>query len=264
MTLIRYYETGTGGTPFVFVHGFACAHSDWAAQVAHLSPGHRVVTVDLRGHGETPGSAAECSLERYGADVAEIMRALSLPPSIVVGHSMGCRVAVEAALQAPTQTKAVILVDGSQFAAAAGTANAARFATPGGYEATAHALFKDMFTAKSDPVTAQTVIARALRLPPDVGRKMLTDMPRYDTLRLEASLGCLRVPVLAIQTTSRDANGNRASLRAGQTSPYLDMARSHIPGIHVEIVENTGHFPQLDEPEKTNAAIAAFVSKLNG
>ena len=55
----------------------------------------------------SPGSAADCSIERYGADVAEVMRALALPPAMLVGHSMGCRVVVEAALQAPAQTAAV-------------------------------------------------------------------------------------------------------------------------------------------------------------
>ena len=101
MALIHHVVTGDGRPPIVFVHGFACAHSDWDAQVAHFSPRHQTIAVDLRGHGASPGEAAECSIERYGADVAEVMRALALPPAVLVGHSMGCRVAVEAALQAP-------------------------------------------------------------------------------------------------------------------------------------------------------------------
>src|SRR3954453_4837520 len=120
MPLIHHVVTGTGRPPIVFVHGFGCALADWDAQVAHLSSHHKTVAADLRGHGKSPGEAAECSVERYGADVAEVMCALDLPRAVVVGHSMGCRVAVEAALQAPARTAAVILVDGSQFAAAMG------------------------------------------------------------------------------------------------------------------------------------------------
>lgn len=82
MTFTRFFETGTGGTPFVFVHGFACAHSGRTFQAAHFSPLHCTVIVDPRGHGDTPGAAAECPVERYGTDVAEVRRALSLPPSI--------------------------------------------------------------------------------------------------------------------------------------------------------------------------------------
>src|ERR1039457_1860691 len=90
MTLIHHVVTGDGPLPIVFVHGFACAHGDWDNQVAHLSPRHRTVAVDLRGHGASPGTAEECSIERYGADVAEVMRALALRPAVLVGHSMGC------------------------------------------------------------------------------------------------------------------------------------------------------------------------------
>jgi pimeloyl-ACP methyl ester carboxylesterase len=118
MSLIHHVVTGNGRPPIVFIHGFGCAHSDWNSQVAHLAPRHQTIAVDLRGHGASPGEAADCSVERYGADVAEVMRAMALPPAVLVGHSMGCRVAIEAALQAPSQTAGLILVDGSQFAAA--------------------------------------------------------------------------------------------------------------------------------------------------
>ena len=100
MPLIHHVVTGQGRPPIVFVHGFGCAHSDWDAQVAHLSPRHQTVAVDLRGHGASPGTPDECSIERYGADVAEVMQTLALPPAVLVGHSMGCRVVVEAAMQA--------------------------------------------------------------------------------------------------------------------------------------------------------------------
>ena len=80
MAPIHHVVTGNGRPPIVFVHGFACAHSNWDAQVAYLSPRHQTVAVDLRGHGPGPGTADECSSERYGADVVEVMRALDLPP----------------------------------------------------------------------------------------------------------------------------------------------------------------------------------------
>jgi len=121
MPLIHHVVAGSGDPPIVFVHGFGCAHSDWDAQVAHFAPRHLTVAVDLRGHGASPGTPDECSIEQYGADVAEVMNTADLPPAVLVGHSMGCRVVTEAALQAPTQTAGVVLVDGSQFAPAMAT-----------------------------------------------------------------------------------------------------------------------------------------------
>src|SRR5580704_8335895 len=187
MALIHHVVRGNGQPPVVFVHGFGCAHTDWDVQIAHLSPRLRTIAVDLRGHGASPGTAEECSVERYGADVAEVMRALALPPAILVGHSMGCRVVVEAALQAPAFTAGIIPVDGSQFSAVMGPVMHERFAAPDGYVTFTAALFRDMFGARSDKEMVTSVIERATALPRPIGEKMMTDMLRYDVGRLTAS-----------------------------------------------------------------------------
>ena len=262
MALIHHVVTGQGRPPVVLVHGFGCAHADWDAQVAHLSPRHQTVAVDLRGHGASPGTAADCSIERYGADVAEVMRALSLPPAVLVGHSMGCRVVVEAALQAPAHTAAVILVDGSQFAPAMATVLRERFAAPDGYATMTEGIFKDMFTAKSDVAVAASVVERARRLPRPIGEKMMTDLQRYDAERLTSSLTNLRVPVMALQATYTNEKRERRTMRKGQTSPYLDMLRASVPSARIEIIADTGHFPQLDESAQTNALIDSFLAAL--
>ncbi len=264
MPLINHVVTGQGLPPIVFVHGFGCAHEDWDAQVAHLSPRHRTVAVDLRGHGVSPGSAAECSIERYGADVAELLRSLDLPPAVLAGHSMGCRVVTEAALQAPNHTAGVILVDGSQFAAAMEAVLKERFATPDGYAAMKEVMFLDMFTAKSDRSVVDAVVARAHRLPRAVGETMLMDLQRYDVGRFASSLACLRVPVMALQTTFSNEKRERRTMRDGQSSPFLDMVRSSVPAVRVEIIADTGHFPQLDESARTNALIDSFMDDLAG
>ncbi len=259
MALIHYEMTGTSGTPVVFVHGFACGHSDWAAQVAALSARYRVVTVDLRGHGLSPGPAEVCGVERYGADVADVPRALDLRGAVLVGHSMGCRVVVEAALQAPDYVAAVVLVDGSQFAPAMAGVLREQFSRADGYRALTARLFQDMFTARSDPAIAASVIARAADLPRSVGERMLSDLQRYDVTRWTASLACLRVPVLALQTTYSNENRDRETMKAGQNSQFLDMLRLAIPSVAIEIIPDTGHFPQLDEPSRTNAILERFI-----
>lgn len=262
MALIHHIVKGTGAPPVVFVHGFACAHTDWAAQVAHLSPRHLVVAVDLRGHGDSPGEAAECSIERHGADVAEVMRAHHLPPAVLVGHSMGCRVVTEAALQAPEHVAALIHIDGSQFAPAMRDVLQARFAAPDGFAATVKGMFTDMFTARSDVGAAEAIIARALRLPPAIGQKMLLDMQRYDVGRLTGALAGLPVPLLVVQATYSNEKRERRPMRAGQTTPYLDMVRGAVPAARIEVISDTGHFPQIDDSARVNALIDSFLAAL--
>ena len=169
--------------------------------MAHLSTRHLTVAVDLRGHGTSPGTAAECSIERLGADVGEVIQALALPPAVLVGHSMGCRVVIEAALQAPAQTAGIVLIDGSQFVPAMETVLKQTFATPNGFEALTRRWFEEMFTAKSNAAVVASVVERAGRLPRSIGEKLLLDMLRYDVGRLSTSLADLRVPGMALQTT---------------------------------------------------------------
>jgi pimeloyl-ACP methyl ester carboxylesterase len=263
MPLIHHVITGKGRPPIVFVHGFGCALSDWHAQVSHLSPRYQTIAVDLRGHGASPGTPEECSIERYGADVAKVMQALARSPAVLVGHSMGCRVVVEAALQATGRVAGVVLVDGSQFAPATEAMLNETFATPNGFPTLIARWFREMFSTKSDPVGATSIIERAGHLPRAIGERVLLDAVRYDTGRLTVSLGSLRVPLMAIQTTYSNERLERRSMTAGQTTPYLDMLRARIPSVRIEIIEDTGHFPQIDEPGQTNALLDDFITALS-
>ncbi len=262
MPLIHHVVTGQGQPPVVFVHGFGCALSDWAAQVAHLAPRHQTIAVDLRGHGACPGTPAEASIERYGADIAELLHTRVGTPAVLVGHSMGCRVVTEAALQAPALTAGVVLVDGSQFAPAMGAVLAETFARPDGYASMNRSLFAAMFTPRTDPQVAAAIADRAAALPRAIGERLLADMQRYDEHRLTASLGCLRAPVMAIQTTWTNEKRERAPLRAGQATPYLAMLGGAVPAARIEIIPETGHFPQIDEPVRTSALLDGFLATL--
>jgi pimeloyl-ACP methyl ester carboxylesterase len=91
---------------------------------------------------------------------------------------------------------------------------------------------------------------------------MLTDMVRYDVGRLTDSLTDLRVPVMAIQTTYSNERRERRSLTAGQSTPYLNMLAAQIPSVRTEIIADTGHFPQIDEPTQTNAVLDSFIAAL--
>jgi pimeloyl-ACP methyl ester carboxylesterase len=89
---------------------------------------------------------------------------------------------------------------------------------------------------------------------------MMTNMLRYDIGRLTGSLAGLRVPVMALQTTYSNEKRERMTMRRGQTTPYLDMLCTNVRSLRVEIIENTGHFPQLDESAQTNALIDDFLA----
>jgi pimeloyl-ACP methyl ester carboxylesterase len=262
MALIHHMVVGHGEPPIVFVHGFACAHTDWDEQVAYLAPYHQTIAVDLRGHGASPGNTDECSIERYGADVAEVMHYLDVPPAVLVGHSMGCRVAIEAALQAPHRVSGLVLIDGSQFAPAMQTILRQTFGSSDGYLSLIARWFREMFTPESKAELVAETLQRAGTLPRPIGEKMLLDLVRYDSIRLAPSLASLRLPVMAIQSTYSNEQRQRRSMTHGQTTPYLDFLRTNVPAARVEIIPDVGHFPQIDAAAQVNELLDGFIGSL--
>ncbi len=259
--LMHHVRTGAGAPAVVFVHGFACSHTDWRAQAAHLAPRHATVAVDLPGHGATPAGGEACSIERFGREVADLLRELALPPAVLVGHSMGCRVVMAAALVAPSRVAGVVLVDGSCFAPGSADAFTSRFAA-GEYGSLVRGLFEQMFTPRSDPAVRAAVIERALALPADIGEALLVSLARYDEDRLGAALERVGKPLMVLQTTYTNERRERAPMRAGQTTPYLDFIRAKAPQARIEVIADTGHFPQLDAAAETNRRLASFVAAL--
>ena len=244
----------------MFVHGFLCTHEDWKFQLIELQKNHEVVACDLRGHGKTPGRPQECSIEHYGGDVAALTANLDFSKAVLVGHSMGCRVVLEANRIAPERVAGIVLVDGSRFGTgdpAAAEAAAQAQITQAGYAAWAEELFRQMFF-QSTPAT-ERLVARAVRQSAEIGAALWPRSARWDAGTLEAALAAVRAPVLVIQTTTRDpATGKRGPMRAGQSSPFLDLLRSTLKNCRIEVLPGLGHFPQLEAPERVNRLIAEF------
>jgi len=247
---------GRGAPPLVFVHGFACDHADWRFQTDFFSKTHEVAACDLRGHGAIPGRPQECSIEHYGGDVAALVLNLDFSKAFLIGHSMGCRVVLEAARLLPKRVAGVVLVDGSrQGSGDPDAAEAtARSLIKNDYPAFATALFRQMFFRETEE--SRAIVARAVRTSASFGPELWPRMARWDAAQVESALAAVRGRILAIQSTTRNAQLQRSPMKPGETSPWLDLVKSY--GARVEIVPDTGHFTQLEAPQRVNALIAEF------
>ncbi len=258
-------RAGAGAPPLVFVHGFACSHADWRQQFERFAARHAVLACDLRGHGRTPAEPGEVSIETFGADVAQLLEDEKLSDALLVGHSMGCRVVVQAAAVDSSRIGGLALIDGSRLGegdpqAAAKNASAA-IAAPG-YAAWARGFFEGMFVASSDPKLKADTVARALRLPEALGAALFPRMVAWDAAKMEGALRAVKAPILVIQSTKLDARLVRVSLAAGDTSPWLEKVKQLAPGARIEIVTGVGHFPQLEAPDAVNRLLADFAAAL--
>jgi pimeloyl-ACP methyl ester carboxylesterase len=259
---MHYELSGDGSPSVVLVHGFACDHTDWTAQVQALSERHRVVTCDLRGHGCTPGKPQDCSIETYGADVAELVMSLRLAPAVLVGHSMGCRVVLEAARKRPGAVAGLVLIDGSltgNGAPEAAEQGMREQIAAKGFRAFSEDFFRDMFPVPFD--RSHEIIERACKLPVETGLALFPRISRWDAQYMNAALAAVQVPLMVIQSTYMGARLRRESLQAGQSSPWLDRVRKYAPNAHVEIIFGAGHFVHMEMAEQVNALLQNFLAK---
>ena len=257
---MHFVRSGRGSPALVFVHGLACSHGDWQAQLEFFSKINEVVACDLRAHGMTPGRPHECSIEHYGGDVAALLTNLDLSRVILVGHSMGCRVVLEAARLDPERIAGIALVDGSRQGtgdADAAERNAQAALEAKGYAGFMRPFFEAMFLQKS--ALSESVVERALRLPEDVGSALFPRIARWDAGSMEAAVCAVRVPVLAVQSTYVNTERKRVPMRPGDTTPWLDLLKEHVKDLRIEILDGVGHFSQLEAPERLNHLLRGFL-----
>lgn len=262
-----YEQHGSGDPPLVLVHGLACAHQDWRHQVSHFAPSYRVVSLDQRGHGQSAGYESGFDIGTLAADLAALIAALQLPPVLLTGHSMGCRVVLECARIAPGSVAGLVLIDGSRLATgnADGARREARRAMEGsGYGAFFQHIFSQMFTAASDPRTRDAIITRAGRLPPAVGLELVPQMIAWDSDSVERALRSAKMPMTVLQSTHLDERRNRVPLQPGETTPWLELVRDLAPHAQIAIVPGVGHFSMIEAPEDVNRHMEAILEKLAG
>src|SRR5262245_14330403 len=108
---IHFQVHGKGTVTLVLVHGWALDRRLWDGQVPALAARHRVVTLDLAGHGESGRQRAEWTMAAFGQDVKAVVEAVNAGQVVLVGHSMGGPVVLEAARRMPERTKGVVLID---------------------------------------------------------------------------------------------------------------------------------------------------------
>jgi len=109
---IQVDEAGPRGKPpIVLIHCFSCAMDWWDGMVPLLERDHRVVTVDLLGHGGSEKPSSGYTPENQAEVVAEALERLRVADATVVGHSLGGSVAVALSEQSPRLVNRAVIID---------------------------------------------------------------------------------------------------------------------------------------------------------
>jgi pimeloyl-ACP methyl ester carboxylesterase len=257
---LNHIHRGDGNLPLVFVHGFLCRLRDWHFQVAHFSRSHRVVACDLPGHGASPLRGWPLTAEAFGGAVAELITALDLREVVLVGHSMGCRVVMEARRQASERVAGLVLVDGSRISDNADnpTQEVDELIRRHGYTAMVENLFNGMFFGAPPPWKAEKM-SQVLAIPESTGLPLFRSVTEWDALALEPALAEIDVPVHVIQSTILGSDHKRRQLEPGEISPYQRLVLERLPEATSAVIP-AGHFSMIEVPDRVNASIARFLT----
>jgi hypothetical protein len=114
-TTLAYEDRGAGKPAFVFVHGWACNRTFFTPQAAHFARRHRVVSVDLRGHGESDKPQGPYPIAAYADDLAYMIEHLGLGKVVAVGHSSGGMTVLQLAAAYPDRVAAIVMVAPAPF-----------------------------------------------------------------------------------------------------------------------------------------------------
>ena len=108
---IRYRVIGSGEPALIFIHGWSSDSTYWDAQLDFFSKHYTVVTLDLAGHGDSGTARAEWTMPAFGADVVSVAQQIPNQRLMLVGHSMGGPVALEAARRLKGRIIGIVGVD---------------------------------------------------------------------------------------------------------------------------------------------------------
>jgi pimeloyl-ACP methyl ester carboxylesterase len=106
-----YYEVYGTGTPLVLLHGaFYTIDLNWSQLIPELSKTHKIIAVEMQGHGHTPYSDRELSITSLARDVEGVMDYLKIDSADIAGFSMGGSVAYQFAVQSPRRLRKLVII----------------------------------------------------------------------------------------------------------------------------------------------------------
>ncbi len=256
--LLAFDDNGPGPV-VVLLHGFPLNRKMWVEQVSHLGDVWRVITPDLRGHGETAAPEGTYTMDEMADDVIELLDALGVREPVVLGGlSMGGYVALSAALRYPGRFRALMLMDTRAGAdspeAATNREQAARqVEEAGNTEAVVKGMLPKLF--------APTAAVRAPNVIEFIHNEMVTVPPRAVAGALRgmavrpdrtADLPRLTMPALVL------VGEQDAITPAGEARAMADA----LPNATFVSIPDAGHLAPLENTVAANRSIRAFLDGL--
>lgn len=247
--LCRVAGAERGDPTIVLVHGFGCDSTVFEPQIAHLSRRLRVLALDLPGHGRSGDGRKTWTMEAYGDDVRAACDAIGASQVVLVGHSMGGPVILEAARAMPGRVLALVPIETFHDVERVPSGQQiedllTRWRTD--FAGSAALMVRGSFHQPNPhPDRADVLVTKMAAMRQDVGLSLLEAMFRYDVAR---GLKGTTLPIRCLNSADRPTN-----LAAGRRLASRFDARA---------IPNVGHYPMSEDPDALNALLDAAIDEL--
>lgn len=250
-----YEVEGKGDTTLLFVHGWCINKSYWEKQVDFFKSDYRIIALDLPGHGLSGKERDDWSIEGFGSDLVTLIDVLDLNNVVLVGHSMGGNIILEAAVKRPNQIIGFVGVDNFKDVGAEYTEEQSQSINEfmrsirQDYETVARGFAEGMlFTETTSSGIVKKVTDDILKTPPEVSIEILESLLKVN----QKERNLMRELHLQVHLINSDAPPtNEIQLRKFCNYDYA-----------IYSMGNTGHYPMLEDPERFNSLLEDILKEL--
>ena len=245
---VHYQNYGEGQEAIVFIHGWSCNLNFWKANIPAFTKQSRVIAIDLPGHGESDKPQVTYSMDLFARAIDAVLQDAKVERATLVGHSMGTPVIRQFYRRYPNKTRALVIVDGS-LRPFSNLEQMKQFIEPlrgPNYKERAEMIIGGISQAVKDKKTQEEIRTAMMSAPQHVMVGAM-DAMMDDAIWKQDKINAPTLAVMAKQPQWNDE--------------YEKYVRELVPGVDYQMWEGVSHFLMMDEPQKFNDTVLAFLKK---
>ena len=247
-TPIFFQHSGAGDISIVFIHGWSCDGSYWENQMDYFGKQYRVVAVDLAGHGSSGTERKDYTIQSFALDVKAVVENLNLEKVILVGHSMGGAVILEAAKLLGNKVVCLVGADTYQnFTEKFPEDLRNKFVDEFKINFVEHTkdFVKKMFPESADSAIVETISKDMSSAPSEVAISAMKNLFDYDPIE---TLKNIDAPIVSINSDFWPTN--------------VEANRTAAKNFRLKIMGNVGHFVMIEDPETFNSLLSETIDNV--
>jgi pimeloyl-ACP methyl ester carboxylesterase len=253
---LAYYVYGEGEPTLVFVVSWVWTAALWIPQVNYFSKNFKMVTIDMRGTGESDKPLGEYTLDTYVEDLDAIIESLDEKKVVLVGECIGASIAVKYVAKYPEKVSKLVLVDGSpkyiatdDFPYGSPQNNLNTFFAPlkESYSKGMRAFMEYLFPEPGTDYLREWGLKMSQKTTKEIALNSITNLFEAD---LRPLLGKINVPTLIL-------HGENDGAIRWENAKYMYQ---NIPGSKMYIFKGKGHFPSVTTADEFNKILKEFIT----